>query len=75
MVLEVWNGFHVTMRGNAVTMTLPPMFKTKVSGICGNYNCDHSDDWTLSDGTVCAKSINNMMGGDGFSQNSYIRLG
>ena len=24
-----------------------------MSGICGNLNCDETDDWTLSDGTEC----------------------
>ena len=29
------------------------MLKTNVVGICGNFDCDSSNDWEMSDGTSC----------------------
>ena len=35
-------------------ITVTSAFIDKVSGVCGNLNCDENDDWTLSDGTECS---------------------
>ena len=34
-------------------ITVTSAFVDKVTGICGNLNCDKNDDWTFADGTEC----------------------
>ena len=34
-------------------ITVTSAFVDKVSGVCGNLNCNKNDDWTLADGTEC----------------------
>ena len=31
----------------------------RIHGVCGNLNCDQSDDWTFKDGTPCTDTSDN----------------
>ena len=57
MTLTTWFGVELLQNGEHVELEVPRRYKSdtgdRTEGICGNFNCQASDDWTEKDGTTC----------------------
>ena len=42
-------GFELHWKTEMVRLFVPASFKTKICGLCGNYNSEPSDDWMVGE--------------------------
>lgn len=55
-VIRLRDGIEVMWTGTKFSVNVPYSYRNKVCGLCGNFNGDTDDDWTMGDDNMCPTS-------------------